>query len=108
MKIRAVDYRQYLLNRIGSCRMNEIRFLFKANNRKRQYESHWFNRLFNFKFYNSTEWCYSWAPLNVNDYIFKKELTKVIYHIKLGNELIDVNEQLADGFYEFAKLNGLP
>lgn len=108
MKVKAVNYREWLLNRIGRCRQGTVEFWFKVNERKREYESHWFARLFNFKFFKSQEWHWGYWYNEWNDYRFQKELDKVIYHIKLGDELVDMNEDFADAFYKYAKLNGLP
>jgi len=107
MKVKATNYRQYLLHRIGECRERQVNYWVKVIKRKKEYESHWFSKLFNLKFFESEEWRWTWYAPRTED-VYKKELNKVLYHIKLNDDLVELDEDFSEGFYTFARLNGLP
>lgn len=83
----------------------------RLNERIKEYESHWFRKLFRMKFSNSFEWQWDWHCHSATTvYYCEKELPKIEYHEKLGDERIEFNEDYFGlyNFYNWCKENGLP
>jgi hypothetical protein len=83
----------------------------RLNARIVEYESHWFRKLFRMKFKDSCEWQWDWYCNSATTvYYCEKELPRIEYHEKLGDERIEFNEDYFGlyNFYDWCKEKGLP
>jgi len=81
----------------------------RIEERRREYESNWFNKLFGFKFDNSYDrytWddYDGWAGRRLKDTV--AEINRCEYHIKVKD--LTIEPKWSDSFYKYCKDNGIP
>ncbi len=109
--VKLINYRQWLNNCLDNAN-EEIRIYERCvEDRRKEYESNWFRKLFRLKFKDSSEWHWSWyCPYYGIVSRTKNEITKVDYHLALFDKRIEFNTKdfSESNFYRYCKDNKLP
>jgi hypothetical protein len=112
MKVRTIDVLKYANYQIDRFKNKKQAMEAKYEAAKVVYESQFLNKLFGWKYENSTAGDRSWFTgswyMHDNTEYFTDLIAKGEYHILLGDELFELPIRSESAFYEYAKDNGLP